>query len=129
MIIDPRRIYWGSKLARTGLSSTQPTKRKPAEHAPLPFSVRAIVEKHGADYTHDAFDKSWSIIAKKSKFFYEVQGVPLRFSIRGHVRLSTWMNAASHREDIPNNYNLIFSFNLFVYREKPKFVRENGKWR
>jgi hypothetical protein len=35
-----------------------------------------------------------------------IQGVPLRVGIRGPVRPRTWMNTASHREDIPNNCHL-----------------------
>jgi hypothetical protein len=35
------------------------------------------------------------------RFGLEIPGVPLRFRIRGPVRSSTWMNTASHREDIP----------------------------
>jgi hypothetical protein len=37
------------------------------------------------------------------------------------------MNTASDKEDIPNNYHLKSFFNLFVYREKPEFVRK--KWK
>jgi hypothetical protein len=34
-----------------------------------------------------------------------IKGVPLRFRIRGPVPSSTWINTASHTEDILNNYH------------------------
>jgi hypothetical protein len=56
-----------------------------------------------------------------------IEGSPLRFSVKGCVWSSTWMNTASHKQDIPSNYHLKSFFNLFVYREKSKDVRK--KWK
>jgi hypothetical protein len=81
-IIDPRRLYWGSKSAWTGLSSTHPTKRRtPGARFPTLFRScyrrEAWCRLYPRCYPPDMakpteiFDKSWSL-SQKSKFFYDV---------------------------------------------------------
>jgi hypothetical protein len=55
---------------------------------------------------------------------WDISGVPLRFSIREPVRSSTWMNTASHREDIPNNYHWKVFFQLVCVSRKTEICEE-----
>jgi hypothetical protein len=53
-----------------------------------------------------------------SRRYKNISGVQLGFSIRRPVPSSTWMNSASHREDIPNNYHLKVFFQLVCVSRK-----------
>jgi hypothetical protein len=64
------------------------------------------------------------------RFGFQCMGLLLRFDIRKPLRSSTWMNTASNREDIPNNYHVKSFLSTCLWIEKNRNVwGKNGKWR